>query len=317
MPRFQRHALPVCLALAPFLAPAPAVAAYQFYMDSFMVAKGFPDGAADPFTIFTPASVKFLDDFDAGGPPPDLTGVINADQNNNSSPDFSYAVNVAENGTVGPEVNYQGVQDLLSLNSAHAAQVTNVEGNLVWRQLQLLNAESGTGLGRNVTFSVAGVFQWIVPDAGQSYGIQVQDRNAGNPGDDIISLRVRGLGGGLAETRLMRSVYDETNGLTAGNHLLDSRTISAPGGAAFIALGLVHASADTDQLYAGWFFQDAGFAAIAGSQGSFTTAAVAFHGETGGYRAAFFAVEPVPEPETWAMLLAGLGLVGWAARRRA
>lgn len=29
-----------------------------------------------------------------------------------------------------------------------------------------------------------------------------------------------------------------------------------------------------------------------------------------------FAVAPVPEPETWAMLLAGLGLVGYAARRR-
>ncbi|MRW90017.1 PEPxxWA-CTERM sorting domain-containing protein [Duganella sp. FT80W] len=29
------------------------------------------------------------------------------------------------------------------------------------------------------------------------------------------------------------------------------------------------------------------------------------------------AVSPVPEPDTWAMLLAGLGLVGWAARRRA
>ncbi len=28
------------------------------------------------------------------------------------------------------------------------------------------------------------------------------------------------------------------------------------------------------------------------------------------------ATAPVPEPETWAMLLAGLGLVGWAARRR-
>jgi hypothetical protein len=25
---------------------------------------------------------------------------------------------------------------------------------------------------------------------------------------------------------------------------------------------------------------------------------------------------PVPEPETWAVLLAGLGLVGWAGRRR-
>ena len=28
------------------------------------------------------------------------------------------------------------------------------------------------------------------------------------------------------------------------------------------------------------------------------------------------ATAPVPEPESWAMLLAGLGLVGWAARRR-
>ncbi|MDP2788389.1 MAG: PEPxxWA-CTERM sorting domain-containing protein [Pseudomonadota bacterium] len=29
-----------------------------------------------------------------------------------------------------------------------------------------------------------------------------------------------------------------------------------------------------------------------------------------------FLLAPVPEPETWAMLLAGLGLVGWAARQR-
>jgi hypothetical protein len=26
---------------------------------------------------------------------------------------------------------------------------------------------------------------------------------------------------------------------------------------------------------------------------------------------------PIPEPETYALMLAGLGLVGWAARRRA
>ena len=25
---------------------------------------------------------------------------------------------------------------------------------------------------------------------------------------------------------------------------------------------------------------------------------------------------PVPEPQTWALLLGGLGMVGWAARRR-
>jgi hypothetical protein len=27
-------------------------------------------------------------------------------------------------------------------------------------------------------------------------------------------------------------------------------------------------------------------------------------------------IAPVPEPETWAMMAAGLGLVGFAARRR-
>ena len=30
----------------------------------------------------------------------------------------------------------------------------------------------------------------------------------------------------------------------------------------------------------------------------------------------YTAVAAVPEPETYAMMLAGLGLLGWAARRR-
>ncbi len=29
-----------------------------------------------------------------------------------------------------------------------------------------------------------------------------------------------------------------------------------------------------------------------------------------------FSITPVPEPETYAMMLAGLGLMGWVARRR-
>mgnify|MGYP006183190499 CR=1 FL=1 len=38
--------------------------------------------------------------------------------------------------------------------------------------------------------------------------------------------------------------------------------------------------------------------------------------ESTGYAIEGNVLAPVPEPETWAMLLAGLGITGWAVRRR-
>jgi hypothetical protein len=43
---------------------------------------------------------------------------------------------------------------------------------------------------------------------------------------------------------------------------------------------------------------------------------LAFSNEVSGTTTAFITLTPVPEPQTYAMLLAGLGLVGWIARRR-
>jgi len=40
-------------------------------------------------------------------------------------------------------------------------------------------------------------------------------------------------------------------------------------------------------------------------------------GIDGGYSAKYTPISPVPEPQTYAMLLAGLGLIGYSARRRA
>lgn len=48
---------------------------------------------------------------------------------------------------------------------------------------------------------------------------------------------------------------------------------------------------------------------------SLTVTNVNNNGVTDGYDLAFHAI-PVPEPETYALMLAGLGLVGWAARRK-
>ena len=61
------------------------------------------------------------------------------------------------------------------------------------------------------------------------------------------------------------------------------------------------------------------FGSFAGAFSSF-----AFDGLASGYTASFvfgangvdLNVAAVPEPETYAMLLAGLGAIGWAARRR-
>lgn len=49
---------------------------------------------------------------------------------------------------------------------------------------------------------------------------------------------------------------------------------------------------------------------------SLTNMYVHVQGIDGGYSAKYTPVTPVPEPETYAMLLAGLGLIGFTARRR-
>jgi len=310
-----RSSSSLLIAMLPFLA-TPAEAAYQFYMDSFVVAKDFTSGSLDPTVIFADANIRFEDEFDAGGPPPDLTGVFNFDKpNSDPGNDFSYVVNVAQNGTAGPEVDYKGSQDLLSLSSDNAVLYTGAGGTQSYRQYQGLIAQSETGLGRTASFAVAGVFQWIVPEDRQRYGIQVQDRTPDRAGDDIISLSVRGTGAGQARLDLRRSVYDDTNGFTIGTQVLqEENDLATPFDAAFIALALIHPTADTDQLYAGWMFFKANFQA-ASSFTLFGAPVDIFHDDGKGYRPAFFASQPVPEAESWALMLAGLGLVGWRVRR--
>lgn len=308
----MKHALVASLAVLASASAMPAAAAYQFHLETFSVARGFPDGASALDAFNLSASVPFVDEFDDGNPPPDLSSVWNADQNSDGTPDFSYFVDAASNGTVGPEV----APEMLRLDSSNGVVAADADGNLRNRQIVLLNAQPGTGLSKDVTFAAGVNYQWSIPGLDQDYGVRVQDRNAGIAGDDVITLRVHGLGNGQAEIELLRAVYETSNGLALGNHTIAAQTIAAPANAAFIALGLVHNFAGSDDLYAGWYFSDANYIQIDGSLGGFAAAATLFHGETSGYRAGFVVSEPVPEPAEYALMLAGLALVGWAARRK-
>lgn len=160
------------------------------------------------------------------------------------------------------------------------------------------------------TFIVNGLFDLsalpTVPFEG--FGIRLSDAGIGslsNQGDDQVELFVRRspINDLVIQFRRVDSLNDLVT--TFGSVLLDT-------GHDQVQLALSKLNATTPTVAASFAYVDGG---VVGGPTSFVNTADIFNGENA-TRASFRAITPVPEPSAYGMMLAGLGLIGWMARRR-
>lgn len=287
-----RTVFPLCTALL-----AGSAQAYSFQMDTFAVWKNF-----DAAGITTPSDLLntppiFYDSFaDTFAPPWGPSG----------------PTNYAMFGSVGPEDTING-EGILTLDSAGA--LPNDYLTPVQQAILITNVTPGSALGlkqASTSFAVGGIFNLINPgNSPGSYGVRFTDVGVSG-GNDIVSLSVHGRADGMGVIRF--SSFDNTTGIHTliSQQVLDSSHQQ-------ISLGLSYvdpAGASPKAVYATYFYLDndmpTAFFGLAGS-------AELFHGEDF-TRAALYAAAsnpvPVPEPAEYALMLVGLGLVGWASQRK-
>jgi hypothetical protein len=288
-----RKLLPLCATLL-----AGSAQAYSFQMDTFAVWKNY-----DPTLVTTPTDLlnpfkaipSFYDNFDPANTPFSLF------------PSASYS----PFGSVGPE-SVIGGQGILTLDST--GTVTNAWGTPLQQAILTTDMDPNSAVGLkngSTNFVVGGIFNLINPgnNAGSgSYGIRFTDAVSGG-GNDIVSLSVHGDINGGAVIQFSR--FDNITGLRS---VISQQTLVSH---QQIGMGLTYIDPDgvglaPKAVYAAYFYLDndvpTAFINMSGSTDL-------FHDETF-TRAALFAAatNPVPEPAEYALMLVGLGLVGWAAR---
>ena len=300
-----QYLFPLCVALAAAHAQASTIVptqTYTFELDGFAVYKNVSSTSFNtPSNLFSVAPI-FQDNFNDGNPPPSAPNFTSAGGGGSAS--------YATFGTMGPESTTSGILTMDSIG----AQLNNF-GTPLQQAILKTNVDPLSSLGlkqSSTNFAVGGLFNLINPGNNiGSYGVRFTDVGPGT-GDDIVSLRVRGRTDGQAVVQFF--TFNNNTGI---NTLISEQVLDTNHQQIGLALGYFEnqSNANIKAVYAGYFYSDNGlptanFYDMAGS-------ADLFHGENF-TRAAFFAngVAPVPEPETYAMMLAGLALVVSAVRRR-
>jgi hypothetical protein len=284
------HRTIAALIAAVAVLPAPAALAYTAFLDQF---------ATNRFDLMTMNGSLFVDPFEDGAPPP-------------SAPNFVTGQPAAYSvlGTIPGNAESMG---RLALDSALGAPVTtgNDEPRRVVRATLINgdNANPAPGLLQQFSFLAAGRWDLVaLPNPLDVYGIEFHD-STNFVITELTQLLVR-RSADPADTSLHLTFLKQT--LPGGGIQVFSDTVlTPPANANQVVLFLRHI-ANTNTITAEYRFSDNGnpLSDPIPLLGSSTM----FNGEN--FVRASFLVAEVPEPGTYAMLLAGLGILGWVARRR-
>jgi hypothetical protein len=226
--------------------------------------------------------------------------------------------------------------DLSSLDLAGSAKL--VGGSL---QLTSANSQAGaawvndaisttTSFSSTFDFSLKGYTSGSMADGIGLVFQNVGNNVTGNGGGDIGYWNLGGKGavgtGSLIQSWTNNTAGISTNGVVQGlkaapfnlgaaNNVTGSETVSYNATTHELTMTGTFLDVKTGMSYA---VSDSGAVNLDAKYGS--TMYIGFVGGTGGtgadQRITSFSVSAVPEPESYAMLLAGLGLVGFVARRR-
>lgn len=285
---------------------------YTFQIDSFIVLKNVT-GSTNIQSLLSNTPI-FVDGFDNGYVPSDPLDAHTF--SNSTTATYSATYNYA---SLAGTVETGGKLSLSSndmVDNGFGTLRTNVNLNTNTSDAA---ADASKGLKSSDTnFFVAGVWDLSNPannlNGMGSYGVRFNDSMGGVLGNDIISLGVQGATNGQAVVSMLH--FDN---VTGNSNLLDRQVLDTSHQQIVLGLGYL----DTDgngskEVGAGYFYLDNGVASGFSTMGATTTI---FHGETW-TRAAFYAANsspvlaPVPEPSDYAMMLAGLGMIGYVVRRR-
>jgi hypothetical protein len=201
---------------------------------------------------------------------------------------------------------------LLQLNSANGALSANAtEAPRLTLAATLLTSTTGgaTQLGTGNTLVETGLFSLTIPPGPlfSAYGIQFTDA-AGAGANQLVQLFVR-FNEATGQPQIAYILQDfVANTITT----LGTSPLNLSLGADQILFTLSRPNVGDNNFFGSFSYLSGG--SIVGG-GSFATPGVLFQGENF-VRGRFFVAEAIPEPETYAMLLAGLGLLGFVARRR-
>jgi hypothetical protein len=279
-----------------------AHATATFYLDSFSEAKSdftsFLTTNYDTWST-TPLYQVFRDDFSDGNAPPSAPNFVSGGATSYSVRG-SFLPGAEQSGYVMMNPYTEGVA---SPNAAGVSYLT-LSGLLPSN----IAAGSTLGLRLGSTFAVEARYQFAVPDNDVSYGIRLSDQN-GNK-NDYLDLRLRTTGNGVTQFAMTDQDFIAGTSNTVG-----VSAFAPPADVAEISFLMLHSVINSTTVDGFYRYYDA--AGVAMGDWTQVGSADLFHGENFTQASFITSVpEPIPEPASAALLLAGLCALGWTRRRR-